>query len=383
MRFVHTSDLHLGKRLHEYSLIDDQSFILGQIADIVKREKADALMISGDIYDTGVPCIDAVNLFSDFVTELNNAGCPIYAIAGNHDSAERLSFARGILSDMKLYISAPFSGTMEKYTVKDAYGDLNIWMLPFIKPSMVRSRYPNEKIDTPDDAFGTVLSNSGVNGKERNVLLSHEFFIHGKTAPETGGSEDFIPAVGGADCISSDLLKDFDYVALGHIHRAQQVGRDTVRYSGSPLKYSESECYYGKSVAVVDVNEKGNVSVKIVPLIPERDLRTIQGTEAELMEAGKRSEEDPDDYVYIKLTEDAPDARRRLGTVYPNILAVEIMRPEDAGGDLPAVSMSDLKDIDPLSLFEDLFRTMNGKEMTEAQKKIFREAENYAKGVSE
>lgn len=373
MKFIHTSDLHLGKKVHSLSMIDDQRYILRKILNEVISEKADALLIAGDVYDKSVPPEDAVTVFNEFLTELHKINCEVFTIYGNHDSAQRLSFGSGILSEQGVQITDVFNGKIEKRTLEDEFGNVNIWMLPFIKPSTVRQFYPDEEINNPNDAVKCIIESSDINLNERNVLIAHQFVISKNSEPELGGSEECQPTVGGLDYVSSSLFDKFDYVALGHIHKPQSIGRDAVRYSGSPLKYSESEHLDKKGVVFVEMLSKNDVSIKTIPLIPKRDLRVIEGTIEQLKDPIIVSEANPEDYVYVKLTENAIDAKAKLNEVYPNIMAI-VFPGAISDQEIPELDVDRIKNLNPLELFQELFRTINGKEMTDDQNKIFNKA---------
>lgn len=382
MKFIHTSDLHIGKKVHGLSMIDDQRYILKKILDLIKSEKADALLIAGDVYDKTVPSEEAVAIFNELLTELHDIDCEIFMIYGNHDSAQRLSFGSGILSEQGVQITDIFNGTMEKRTLEDEFGKVNIWMLPFIKPSTVRQFYPNKEINNSNDAAKCIIESSNIDLNERNILIAHQFVISKNFEPELGGSEECRPSVGGTDYISSNLFDKFDYVALGHIHKPQFIGRETVRYSGSPLKYSESEHLDIKGVVSVELFSKNEVSIETISLIPKRDLRIIEGTVEQLKDPAIVSEADPEDYVYVKLTENTIDAKAKLNEVYPNIMAI-VFPGTFSDQELPELDVNRIKNLKPLELFQELFRTINGKEMTEDQNKIFNKAVEEAREESQ
>lgn len=376
MKFLHTSDLHLGKKVYETSMIEDQRYILEEILGIIRKEEVDALLLPGDIYDKTVSSEEAVSLLDWFLDSLHDMKCPVYIIPGNHDSAGRLSFVRNILNEENVHISGAFDQKMERYVVEDDFGPLNIWLLPFFRDVAVK--LPDDVQRNPDAAFRKVLENSGFDPKERNVLLSHQFFLSKGCPLDVGGSERQIPSVGGEDCISSELLEGFDYVALGHIHKAQKVGRDTVRYSGSPLKYSEKENFNDKSVAIVDVKGKGDVEWKLIGLSPLRDLRIIEGTVEGLIDEAKNGSRDPKDYVYIRLTEPAADAKQRLSQAYPNILSIS-MSSYAPDASLEDWNIEEIRQREPLDIFREMFVRFNGKEMSPEQEKAFNRAVNEAK----
>ena len=375
MKFIHTSDLHLGKKLYETPMIEDQEYILEQILEIVKKEKADAILIPGDIYDRSVAPEEALTLFSNFLKGLHSIGCKAYIIPGNHDSSERVAFANSILSEQDIFISSSFKGKMERYEVEDEYGKLNIWLLPFFRDVSVN--IPEGKPVNTNNAFITVLENSGVDGNERNILLSHQYFTGGEV-PKVGGSEKFTPTKGLEECISYALLTPFDYAALGHIHKSQIVGKENYRYSGTPLKYSETETFEDKSVIVVDVKGKGDVEIKEVPLVPLRDLRVIEGTVDTIIDSARSSNANNNDFVYIKLTEPALDAKQKLSQVYPNILSI-VMSNYVAEDSLETKSIEEIRRTDPIELFREMYLKMTGSNMSEEQERIFRDAVEKAK----
>ncbi len=379
MRFVHVSDLHIGKQLHGYSLIEDQKKILAQILDVTRDEQADGLLVAGDLYDRAVPSEEAVAVCDRFVTEAA-AICPVYLIAGNHDSAERLAFGRKLMQKNDVYFAGAYGGKAEKIVLEDGDGPLNLWLLPYIKTSTVRQFYGDKDIDTPDKAMERTLRASGIDPGARNVLVVHQFVTGTDIELCLSDSEDCRPEVGGADCISAGLLKDFDYVALGHLHRPQSAGRPEVRYSGSPLVYSESEAEDRKSVTVVDLGPKGKVDIRTVPLVPDRPLRVIRGTLEELLAAAHETEVSPDDYIAARLTDNPPEARPRLLAVYPHLLDVIYLEEKgmDPSAD-PGRNLEELRRMDPGEVFAEFYAAVNGKDMTDRQREEFRAALERAK----
>ena len=312
---MHTGDLHLGKQIGEVSLIEDQGYILDQMTEVAKREKADGVLIAGDVYQRSAPQAEAMELFDRFVTELAGMGMKVFVISGNHDSELRISYFARLVKRAGVYVSEKFEGSMGRVTLKDEYGEVDVWMLPFIRPSRVKPYLPEERIVTYQDAARAVIRNCDVDSRRRNVLLAHQFI----TGCETSESEE--RAVGGLDNIDAAVFEDFDYVALGHIHKPQRVSRDTLRYSGSPLKYSFSEAGHKKSVAIVDVEEKGSVRVRTVPLMPIRDMRTAEGTMRELVDMPYT-----DDYMWVTVKDDTvpPDAKWALRANFPNMLRFSV-----------------------------------------------------------
>ncbi|MCL2148021.1 MAG: exonuclease SbcCD subunit D [Methanomassiliicoccaceae archaeon] len=378
MRFLHTSDLHIGVEVHGHSMLPDQEHIIGQILDIAKREKVDGIILAGDVYDAGTPRESAVRVLDDLVTRASGI-CPVYMTAGNHDSAERLSFGNKILQKQNLYISDAYSGSLERVVLSDEHGKLNLFMLPFIKPSMVRPFFPEEEIRTPDEALMHTIAASGVEPGERNVLIAHQFVTGNGISLSTTESEKSKFQVGGIDCISYDLLEPFDYVALGHIHRAQPVVRPTVRYSGSPLKYSMSEALDEKTVTIVDVKGKGDVGVRAVPLRPMRDMRKIKGTIAELTSPAVVAEGDREDYMYVILTESPMNAKAKLSATYPNIMELIFEEEHCFDPDSYETGAEAMRRMTTQELFGEFYSQRNPAPMSDFQKRTLAEAEDEAR----
>ena len=262
MKILHLGDLHLGKRVNEISMIEDQKFILDQIVTLVKEEKIDVILLCGDIYDKAIPKIEAIHLLDEFLEELSDLKVKVLMISGNHDSAERLSFGAKLFESSDIYISQVYDGEMKRIVLKDQYGPISVYLLPFLKPAAVRHALQRDDINTYEEGVMAALQECEIDTSQRNVLVAHQFV----TGADRSDSEE--TWVGGLDNVSAEVFKDFDYVALGHIHRPQKMGRETLRYSGTPLKYSFSEVDHKKSVTIVELLEKGNVRVSTVPLIP-------------------------------------------------------------------------------------------------------------------
>ena len=363
MRIIHLSDLHLGKRVNGFSMISDQRYILEQILDIIKNEQADAVFIAGDIYDKAVPSLEAVQLFDDFLVNLSKLCLKVFIVSGNHDSPERIAFASRIISESGIYLSPVYDGHIEKITVNDEFGPLNVYLLPFIKPVHVRAHYNEENIDTYTDAVRTALTHTDIDESVRNVIIAHQFV----TGASRSDSEE--QSVGGLDNVDACVFEAFDYVALGHIHGPQNVGNVTVRYSGTPLKYSFSEEKHEKSVTVVDMYEKGNVSVRTVPLIPLRDMKTIKGNYMDIMSKQFYEDIKTDDYMRVILTdeEDIPDAAARIRIVYKNLMLMEYDNTRTKNN--KHITGNDAgKTASPMELFSNLYKRQNNKEMTDTQK---------------
>lgn len=323
MKLLHVGDLHLGKRLGEYDLLEDQKYLLDQITELCRKCGADALLISGDIYDKSVPSVTAVELLDHFLTELIRQGTPVFLISGNHDSAERLNFGSRLLEKSGLHIAGEFQGSLTKITLQDEYGPVQIWSLPFVKAVGVRHYLPEADTATYDAALTAALGTASMNCRERNILLAHQFVTWGANQPVFSGSEMETVTVGMVDNVDCSCFDAFDYVALGHIHRAQPVGRETVRYAGSPMKYSISEIDSEKSAVLITLREKENLEIKLIPLKPLREMRHITGPLKALLKP--EHVENPEDYIWVTLTDEEPilDAIGQVKSVYPRTIKLD------------------------------------------------------------
>ena len=361
MKLMHISDLHIGKRVNSYSMTEDQKYILEQILLITDRERPDAVLIAGDIYDKAVPSEEAVDLFDWFLVRLVERKTEVFLVSGNHDSAERLSFARKIMDTCYVHFSPVYEKDCVSYTLHEGLEDeARIYLLPFVKPANVRAKYPEETIDSYTDAVSAAVNHMDINKEKINVLIAHQFV----TGAVRCDSEEI--SVGGLDNVDASAFAGFDYVALGHLHGPQSVGRDTVRYAGSPLKYSFSEEKQHKSVTIVEAARKGDISVREVELHPLRDMVTVKGTFEELMRSAPQ-----EDYVRVILTdeEDVPDAVTKLRTVYHNLMELKYdnMRTRN---DVSLRQLTEIEHLSPQKLFSDFYTMMNGQEMSGEQKKI-------------
>lgn len=366
MRFAHISDLHIGKRVNDFSMLEDQQYILKQILDIIKEQKVDAVVIAGDVYDKSVPSAEAVALCDDFITALSREKLQTFMISGNHDCAERVAFGARIMEQMNLHIAPVFDGNVLTYQMKDQMGNVNFYLLPFLKPANVRRFYEEETINSYTDAMRTVISHIDLNTSERNVLIAHQFV----TGAARSDSEDV--SVGGIDNVDADVFDAFDYVALGHIHGAQKVIRDTIRYCGTPLKYSFSEAKQNKSVTIVtmDIDDQNQCEVAIdaIPLKPLRDLREIRGSYEEITLRENYLYTNTQDYMHITLTdeEDIPDAIGKLRAIYPNIMKLDYDNKRTRTRQ-DVVLEGDAETKSPLDLFEDFYYQQNNQQMSEQQ----------------
>lgn len=358
MKLIHISDLHLGKRLHETSLIEDQQAILAQILKVIDSEKPTGIMIAGDIYDKSVPSAEAVALFDYFLVELLKRQLQVFVISGNHDSAERIAFGSKIMDSAGIHLSPVYNGTVTATTLKDEYGEVDFYMLPFVKPSHVRRFYENEEINSYTDAVKVAIEHMKVDGTKRNILITHQF-VTGATRSESEES------VGGTDNVDASVFEGFDYVALGHLHSPQNCGTSKIRYSGTPLKYSFSEANDIKSVTVVTLSKKGEeVGVKTIELKPIRDMRKIRGAFDDLINTAERTE----DYIHITLTDedDIPNAMSRLQTVYKNALELRYDNARTRAN-ATILGAESVENKTAFELFSEFFIERNNQEMSEVQ----------------
>lgn len=321
MKLIHTADLHIGKIINDFNMRKDQQYILEQMLEIIIEEEAKALIIAGDVYDRSVPASEAVALLDWFLSKLIEMGIEVFLISGNHDSPERISFAGSILEKRGLHIAGTFSGEMKKVSLEDQYGNVNLFLLPFAKPGYIKEVMGKEEIVTYEDSVRAVLEQTNLCKEERNILVTHHFVTNGGREPEISDSESRI-SIGGVDNVEVSAFDAFDYVALGHIHGPQKIGRETVRYAGSPLKYSFSEVFHKKSVTVVEFKEKGNICLTVRELKPLHNFRKIKGELKDLMAEEIYSQGNRLDYLQITLTnrEELIDPLSTLRAVYPNIM---------------------------------------------------------------
>ena len=363
MKLIHLSDLHIGKRVNETSMIEDQAYILDRILEIIEIEQADAVLIAGDVYDKSVPSAEAVMLFDDFLCRLAKMNLPTLIISGNHDSPERLAFGNRLMEGSGIYISSVYDGNIQPITLKDSYGDVDFWLLPFIKPAHVKRYFPDAGIESYTDALRTAINQMNVDTSKRNVLITHQFV----TGAATCESEEI--SVGGSDNVDADVFECFDYVALGHLHGPQNIISNHIRYCGSPLKYSFSEVGHYKSVTVAELLDKGSLQLYTPALIPLRDMRQIRGRFEDVTASARQLGESAADYVHVILTdeEDIPEAIGKLRMVYPNLLKLSydntrtrLNRNIDPAEDVQKKS--------PLELFEELYELQNNQPMSDTQR---------------
>ena len=367
MRLAHISDLHLGKRVNEFSMLEDQRYIVKQIESILEEEAADAVLIAGDVYDKPVPPGEAVRLFDGFLTALADRGIHVFVISGNHDSPERIAFGSRLMEKSRVYMAPVYDGHVNPIELRDAYGSVYVYMLPFIKPAVVKKCWPEEKIETYEDAVGCAVAHMKEEvfvPEARNVLMAHQLVIGASRCD----SEEV--SVGGLDQVSAGLFRDFDYTALGHIHGPQNAGGERIRYCGSPLKYSFSEAGHVKSVTIVDLEEKGDIRVWTRPLIPLHDMREICGSYEDVVSRDFYRGTAVDDYLHITLTdeEDILDAMGKLRAIYPNIMRLDYdNRRTREGGQLPEKVQ---RAKSPLELLEELYALQNNQPMSGEQREL-------------
>lgn len=376
MRLIHLSDLHIGKRVNEFSMLEDQEYILKEILGIIDDEQPDGVIIAGDVYDKSVPSEEAVKLLDSFLTSLAKRKRQVYIISGNHDSAAKLAFASSLIALSGIHISPVYDSTqiamigdglVRPYKLEDGKGQMvNIYMLPFVKPAMVRAVFPDEADYIKDytDACRVAVEHMDVDEKVTNILVAHQF-VTGAVRSESEEN------VGGLDNVDVSVFDSFDYVALGHIHGPQKVGRETVRYCGTPLKYSLSEANHTKSVTVVDIPENKKIEIRTVPLVPMHELREVKGTFDELMDRRNYEGTAVDDYLYVVLTDedDVPDALGKLRTVYPNVMKLgydntrtRVTQTIDDGAVLEGKK--------PIDLFGELYEKQNNRQMSDEQREF-------------
>ena len=368
MKLIHLSDLHLGKRVNEFSMLEDQQHILEQILEHVRNERPDGVLIAGDVYDKSIPSADAVSLLDAFLVDLA-ALSPVFLISGNHDSAERLSFGGRLMSQSGVYVSPVYDGTTAPLTLRDQYGEVRIYLLPFLKPASVRRFFPETGIESYTDALSAAIGAMDIDPACRNVLVTHQFV----TGAERCESEEL--SVGGADNVSAEVFQPFDYVALGHLHGPQSVTRPTIRYCGTPLKYSFSEVRQKKSVTVLDLAEKGSVVIRELPLKPLRDLVELRGTYEEVSSrAFYMGTHWQEDYVHIILTDedDIPDAAAKLRTIYHGLMKLDYDNQRTRNA-LVLDAPDTPERTDPMDLLSDFYEQQNGQPMSDEQRAYIKE----------
>lgn len=369
---MHLADLHLGKRVNGFSMMEDQEYILNRILEIMEEEQPDGLLIAGDVYDKTIPPAEAVRLMDDFLTAVAAKHVPVFLISGNHDSAERVAFGHQLMQGSGIWISPVYDGTIRHRTLEDRWGEVNIYLVPFLRPSVVRSFFPDVEIEDYTDALRTIIEDLQVDTSRRNVVLAHQFVTAAGALPETCDSEQL--SVGGLDRVDGSVFSPFDYTALGHLHGPQRVGSETIRYAGSPLKYSFSELHQKKSVTVVELQAKGETEIRQIPLQPRREMIELRGTFEEILEEARKKGEPQTDYYHMILTDetDVVDALSRLREYYPNIMLLDYDNRRTRS-QKEVEQLDRVEERTPGELFAALYEQQNGQEMDSDRKEYLDE----------
>ena len=375
MKILHLADLHLGKILQEQSLIEDQEYMLKEIIKIIKNEDIGAVLISGDVYDRSVPPAEAVNLLDNFLKILiKELKIKVFIISGNHDSKDRLGFGSKIFEDEGLYIESKYNGNLRKIEIEDEYGKLNIYMLPFIKPVEVKQYFEDDLENNYNTAINKIIKKEKINKEERNIILVHQFVTAGTVEPERSESE--VLTLGGIENVDVSNFDDFDYVAIGHVHRPQKIGRDTARYAGTMLKYSFSEINHNKTVPIIDFKEKGNIEINLKELAPIRDMREIKGPIEELLKKENYEKGNINDYIKAIITneETVYDTIGQIRRIYPNTLKLEIRNSKTINSvEEQNLNLEKVKKKSELELFSDFYKSQNNVDLDENQKEIIKD----------
>lgn len=364
---MHLADLHLGKRVNGFSMMEDQEYILNRILEIMEEEQPDGLLIAGDVYDKTIPPAEAVRRMDDFLTAVAAKHVPVFLISGNHDSAERVAFGHQLMQGSGIWISPVYDGTIRHHTLEDRWGEVNIYLIPFLRPSVVRSFFPDAEIEDYTDALRTIIEDLQVDTSRRNVVLAHQFVTAAEALPETCDSEQL--SVGGLDRVDGSVFSPFDYTALGHLHGPQRVGSEAIRYAGSPLKYSFSELHQKKSVTVVELRAKGETEIRQIPLQPRREMTELRGTFEEILEEARKKGESQTDYYHMILTDetDVVDALSRLREYYPNIMLLDYDNRRTRS-QKEVEQLDRVEERTPGELFAALYEQQNGQEMDSDRK---------------
>lgn len=365
MRLLHLADLHIGKKVNEFSMIKDQEYVLEQILTLVCTEHVDGVLVAGDVFDRTVPSVEAVQLLDKFLTALSEQGVQVCLIGGNHDSAERLSFGARLMEKSGIHVAGEYRGCVEKVRMEDGWGPVDIYLLPFIKPAQVRAVWKEEaqEIVTYEEAVAFALGKVELDRGCRNLLVAHQFVAGAAVCDSEERS------VGGLDQVSVSCFDDFDYVALGHLHGPQQIGRETVRYAGTPLKYSFSEMGHQKSAALLELRGKGDMEIRLCPLTPLHEMRQVRGSYEEVTRRDSYAHTDTKDYVRVVLTdeEDIFDAVGKLRAIYPNLMRLEYDNKR-TGAYQTVQAAVQTEEKEPIALAEELFLLQNNREMGEEQR---------------
>ena len=381
MKFIHLGDLHLGRYLGDFDLIDDQRYMLDQIIEIIRQKSVDAVLIAGDVYDKSVPSEAAMNLLDYFLRKLAENKVKTYMISGNHDSDDRLNYGSNLFQVNDIYISSVFDGTLHRYSLTDEYGSVNVYLLPFVKASQVRHFFENDKIETYEDAVRVIIDHTDIDVNERNVIVAHQFVAGIGQNPDMGGSEGMaVQNVGLVESIGYSTFDKFDYVALGHIHSPQSIGRKEVRYAGSMLKYSLKEAHNNKSVPIVTMGEKNQIDIELVPLKPKRDVIHIQGKLKEIL----KSPESAENYMYITLTDEelVNNVMNIVQCVYPYTIKIDYDNSHTRAIEQDSISGL-IENKSFTDIIKDFYNQIYGYDISEEEMRIMREVAMEAGVINE
>ncbi len=374
MKILHLADLHLGKILQEQSLLEDQEYMLNMILNLIKKEDIDVVLISGDVYDRSVPPAEAVNLLDNFLKKLiKDIKVKVFIISGNHDSKDRLGFGSKIFEDEGLYIESRYNGKLRKVELEDEYGKLNIYMLPFVKPIEVKQFFDEDLENNYNLTINKIIAKENINEEERNIIMVHQFVTAGNVEPERTESE--VLSLGGIENVDVSNFKQFDYVAIGHVHRPQRIGRDTARYAGTILKYSFSEINHKKTIPIIEIKEKNNLTIKLEESIPLRNMREIKGPIQELIKKENYEGTNLNDYIKAIITNEEPiyDAIGQIRKIYPNTLKLEIRNSKTINEvQEQNLNLENLKKKTELELFNDFYELQNNTKLNDGQIKILK-----------
>lgn len=372
MKILHLADLHLGKVIQEQSLLEDQKYMLNEIIEKIKEEEIDIILISGDVYDRSIPQADAIDLLDDFLNILiKDLKKQVFIISGNHDSKERLGFGNKIFENEGLFISSKYEGKIKKVELQDEYGKLNIYMLPFIKPIEVKKYFDDESLSY-DETIKKIIEKEDIDESQRNIILTHQFVT--SIGEEVERTESEVLTLGGTDNVDISNYNKFDYVAIGHVHRPQRIGRDTARYAGTMLKYSFSEVNHKKTMPIIDFKEKGNIDIKLVELKPLRDMREIKGPIEKIIE--NYEEENANDYIRAIITNEEPvyDAIGQIRRIYPNVLKLEVQNSKILSNiEFKTENLQKVKSKSEVELFNEFYKFQNNIELNVEQKNLIQE----------
>jgi exonuclease SbcD len=367
MRILHTSDWHLGRIFHGVHLTEDQAYILEQLIELIKDRKPDVILVAGDIFDRSVPPVEAVNLLDETLSKiLMDYKIPTIMISGNHDSPDRVDFGSRLMEESRLHIIGRFNKNIKPVVIEDKFGPVYFYPLPYVEPAIVRESMEVE-IHSHDEAMNVLIGNikNTMNMDKRNVLIAHTFAAGGEA------SESERPlTIGGSSVVDAAYFNDFNYAALGHLHRPQRIGGDNIRYSGSLMKYSFSEATQKKYIPIIEMDEKGNVSVETIELKPRRDLRCIEGYLEDILK-GPQNGESREDYLMVTLKDDGAilDAMGKIRSIYPNALHIE--RPQFTSTNNRLNVDSNFRKMDVSELFSSFFKQVTDTEMSDEQKTAF------------